>query len=255
MKADRPIFSRTARAGSGVLNPCAACGVRDLSICGALDGQELERMNDLVTEARVATGQAVFYEADPASYLFVIVEGCVRLYKLLADGRRQITGFLYPSDFLGLAMQDRYAYTAEAVSPVRLCRFERARLEALLEEFPHLEKRLLGIASNELASAQDQMLLLGRKTADEKVMSFLYLLSRRAYMKSQPADVIQLPMSRNDIADHLGLTTETVSRCFTRLRKQGVIAFEDPHQVTILDWARCTDLAGVDEGLTPNTAA
>jgi len=255
LKSDRSDFNPPARAGATPINPCAACGVRDLSICGVLDGEELKRMNDLVTEARLSPGQAVFYEADPASYLFVIVEGCIRLYKLLLDGRRQITGFLYPSDFLGLAMQDRYAYTAEAVSPARLCRFDRGRLEALLEEFPHLEKRLLGIASNELASAQDQMLLLGRKTADEKVMSFLYLLSRRAYMKRQPADVIQLPMSRYDIADHLGLTTETVSRCFTRLRKQGVIGFDDPHQVAILDWMRCADLAGVDEGMAPNTAA
>jgi len=255
LKPDRSNSNPPARTGSRLVNPCAACGVRDLSICSALDSQELKRLNDLVIETRVSPGQAVFYEADPASYLFVIVEGCIRLYKLLADGRRQITGFLYPSDFLGLALQDRYAYTAEAVSPARLCRFDRARLEALLEELPHLEKRLLGVASNELASAQDQMLLLGRKTADEKVMSFLFLLSRRAYMKRQSADVIQLPMSRNDIADHLGLTTETVSRCFTRLRKQGVIAFDFPDKVTILDWARCGDLAGVEEGMAPNTAA
>ncbi len=236
-------------------NPCAACGVRELSVCGALEGAELDRLNVIVSQTTLDAGQIVFQESDPAKHMFVIVEGCVRLYKLLADGRRQITGFLYPSDFLGLALQDRYAYTAEAVSPVRICRFERRKLEGLLKEFPHLETRLLSVASNELASAQDQMLLLGRKSADERITTFLYLLARRARLKDEPGDVIALPMSRNDIADHLGLTTETVSRCFTRLRKSGVIAFDDSHLISITDWRRCVDLAGVDESLEPSTAA
>ncbi|MCP4330125.1 MAG: cyclic nucleotide-binding domain-containing protein [Alphaproteobacteria bacterium] len=229
--------------------------MRELSVCGALQGSELDRLNAIVTHTTVGTGQVVFYESDPAAHLFVIVEGCVRLYKLLADGRRQITGFLFPSDFLGLAHQDLYAYTAETVSPSRLCRFDRGRLEALLQELPHLEKRLLGIASNELASAQDQMLLLGRKSAEEKILTFLYLLSRRAYLKSQSPNTVELPMSRSDIADHLGLTTETVSRCITRLRGNGIIKFDDPHQIAIADWPRCMELAGVEDGLEPNTAA
>jgi len=234
-------------------NPCAACAVRELSVCGALEEAELDRLNSLVSQFEVKAGRTVFFETDPAEFLFVIIEGCIKLYKLMADGRRQITGFLYPSDFLGLAMQERYAYTAEAVGQTRLCRFERAKLEALLEQYPRLEKRLLGIASNELASAQDQMLLLGRKTADEKIATFLYMLSRRAYLKQQPVDELALPMSRSDIADHLGLTTETVSRCFTRLRKRSLIAFDDPHAVKIIDWSGFAELAGAAEGLEPNT--
>lgn len=237
-------------------SPCAACGIREFALCAALENQqEMDELARLQTSMDHTAGSNIFYEDDPARHLFVIVEGCVKIYKLLADGRRQITGFLYPSDFLGIALRDRYSYTAEAITDVHVCRFERRGFETLLEKFPRLEKRLLGIASNELASAQDQMLLLGRKTADERVATFLYMLSRRAYLKNKGVERLPLPMSRNDIADHLGLTTETVSRCFTRLRKKGVVVFTDPHDLAIADWHAFSELVGIDDTLMPNTAA
>jgi len=254
----KPIMPQpSARRGpsSAMCNPCVACGVRDLSICGALEGHELDRLASLVTQRTIAPGETVFFESDSATNLFVIADGSIKIYKLLADGRRQVTGFLYPSDFLGLAFQERYAYSAEAIVETRLCRFERGALEALLEQYPRLEKRLLGVASNELASAQDQMLLLGRKTAEEKVASFLYTLSRRAYRKRLPAETLSLPMTRNDIADYLGLTTETVSRCFTRLKRDGVIGFEQAHEIRICDWDAFIDLVGFDDAWEPHTAA
>lgn len=230
-------------------NPCAACDVRDLSVCSALEIKDLHRLDGILSLVRVGTGQMVFFEGDPAEHLFVLTDGCIKLYKLLADGRRQITGFLLPSDFLGLAMRAQYAYTAEAVVRSSLCRFPKTKLEALMEEFPALEKRLLGVASNELASAQDQMLLLGRKTAQEKLASFLHTLSLRAVARGAAADRIDLPMGRADIADYLGLTVETVSRCFTRLRKQKMIDFMTPQMVMIRDPGEISVLAGVDEFL------
>lgn len=221
--------------------------MRALSVCGALKVEDLHRLDRILTHVRVAPGQVVFMEADPADHLFVLTEGCVKIYKLLADGRRQITGFLYPSDFLGLALLDQYAYTAEAVTESALCRFPRRQLEGLLEEFPELEKRLLGVASNELASAQDQMMLLGRKTAEEKVVSFMLMLERRAAQRGASAPGIELPMSRADIADHLGLTTETVSRCFTRLRDKSLISFSNPHVVNVRDRGAMAEIAGLDD--------
>jgi len=227
-------------------NPCAACPVRGLSVCGALEPDDLDRLNGIVSHIHLAHGQPLFFEADSATHLFVITNGCVKLYKLLADGRRQITGFLFPSDFLGIALRDRYAYSAEAVTASTLCRFRRDRLEALLKEFPSLERRLLGIASNELAAAQDQMLLLGRKTAEEKLGSFLHALSRRAALRGLAPNRLDLPMTRADIADYLGLTVETVSRCFTRLRNRELVGFDKPQAMRINNAAALAALSGAD---------
>jgi CRP/FNR family transcriptional regulator len=202
-------------------------------VCAALSADELARLREITTELRAAPRQTIFHEGDPADHLFNVTGGAVRLFKLLPDGRRQITGFLFPGDFLGFAMNDSYAFTAEAITEVSLCRFPRLKLEALLDQFPKMERRLLGMASNELAAAQDQMLLLGRKTAEEKVASFLLLLSRRATERGQPEDPISLPMTRSDIGDCLGLTIETVSRILTRLKKSGVIAMTRNDMVSI----------------------
>lgn len=230
--------------------------MRDLSVCGALEFEDLHRLNQLASNLRLMPGQAAIMESDPADHLFVLTEGCMKIYKLLADGRRQITGFLFPSDFLGLAMQNQYAYSAEAVTPSMLCRFARDKLEKLLDEFPQLERRLLGIASNELAAAQDQMLLLGRKTASEKLATFLALLERRAVRRGGAPGRAELPMTRADIADYIGLTIETVSRCFTKLRRQGLIDISKPPIVEFLDPAALLELAGLpDEEITAETRA
>ena len=114
-------------------------------------------------------------------HVFNVTSGVVKLYKLMLDGRRQITGFLLPGDFLGLASRTGYSYSAEAVTPVSLCRFPRHRLEEAFDRFPHLQRRLFDIANDELVAAQDQMLLLGRKTALEKnILIFIVPLRARA---------------------------------------------------------------------------
>jgi CRP/FNR family transcriptional regulator len=228
-------------------SPCEACTVRHLSICDALDARELDRLNAIVTQNRIAPHQLIFNEGDPAAHLFNVIEGTVKIYKLLADGRRQITGFLFPGDFLGIALHDHYTYSAEAVTAVRICRFPRGKFENLLQEFPKLENRLLQTASNELAAAQDQMVLLGRKSAAERVASFLVTLAARARQRRQPDKLLTIPMSRADIGDYLGLTIETVSRTFTRLRKSGAIALPDNHHVEILQHGALLELAGLED--------
>ncbi|MEE8444599.1 MAG: cyclic nucleotide-binding domain-containing protein, partial [Alphaproteobacteria bacterium] len=145
---------------AALVSPCAACEVRDMAFCGALTDRELPRLIAILTHVVVEAHQPIIDEGETADYLFNVTGGAVKLYKLLPDGRRQITGFLFEGDFLGIAMNDRYNYSAEAVGRVTLCRFSRRKLESLLDEFPKLEKRLLAMASNELVQAQDQMLLL-----------------------------------------------------------------------------------------------
>jgi CRP/FNR family transcriptional regulator len=216
-------------------DPCAACAVRVLSVCNAIGDQHLHRLAEIVTTHDVEPHQTFVSEEEAADHLFNVTGGTVKVYKLLADGRQQITGFLFPGDFLGLSSNQRYAYSAEAVTRVTYCRFARKKLERLLADFPAMEHRLLGIASNELAAAQDQMLLLGRKTAREKVASFILFLSRRAAKAGRQDNPVEVPMTRADIGDYLGLTIETVSRTFTALRKDKLIELPSADRVRILD--------------------
>jgi len=168
-------------------------------------------------------GQLLFSQEDPADSVFNVTRGHIRVLKLLPDGRRQVTGFLYPGDFLGMAYGAEYAYTAEALDSVVLCRFPREKLEALFDEFPQLEKRLLEIAGNELIAAQNQMVLLGRKTAMERTASFLLEMIRRCERKGEDGDELRLPMNREDIGDYLGLAVETTSRTLQKLATRQVV--------------------------------
>ncbi len=225
-------------------SPCAACRVRNLTICAPLDDIEQAQMAAIVTTMELPAGAPLFDEGEAAAHVFNVTAGTVKVYKLLPDGRRQVTGFLFAGDFLGLANGENYAYSAEAVTPCSLCRFPRRRLEGLMERFPKVEQRLLNIASNELAAAQDQMLLLGRKTAKEKIASFLLMLARRARQRGQSESPVAVPMSRNEIGDFLGLTTETVSRTFTQLKQGNLIRLLPAGKVELSGRGKLEDIAG-----------
>jgi CRP/FNR family transcriptional regulator len=202
---------------------CAECGVRLVSVCGALELSELEALERISHPTTFAPKAMLFDQGALASHVFNITEGVVRLYKSLPDGRRQIMGFALPGDFLGLALMDRYGVTAEAVTPVKVCRFVRSSFVSYIDGKPHLLRRLHEFAGHELSLAQDQMLLLGRKTAEEKVAAFLVNLQMR-YARIGPMSVtVALPMGRQDIADYLGLTIETVSRTLTKLAREKTI--------------------------------
>ncbi|WP_157231113.1 cyclic nucleotide-binding domain-containing protein [Kiloniella laminariae] len=233
-------------AQSEAYSPCENCNVAGMSLCHALSCEELRELSAISTSLEVGRGVTIINETDPAEYLFNVTAGSVKLFKLLPDGRRQMTGFLFPGDFLGIAMNDLYAYSAEALEDSRLCRFPREKLEGLLNRLPQLEHRLLNMVSHELVLAQDQMLLLGRKTAVEKVSSFLISLVKRAGKPSTERQLVALPMGRSDIGDYLGLTTETVSRTLTNLKKQKIIAIPSGGGIEILDQESLDELA---EGL------
>jgi CRP/FNR family transcriptional regulator len=200
-------------------------------------------MAAIVAPARCEAGDTLFAEGEAADSLYNITSGTLMVYRLLPDGRRQVTGFLFPGDFVGLGSEALYRYTAEAITPATLCRFRRRELQEALERFPAMEKRLFGMASHELAAAQDQMVLLGRKTAQEKVASFLLMLSQRAERRGQKPNPIAVPMSRAQIGDYLGLTIETVSRVFSKLKSSGVIKPLIGDRVEILDRDRLAAMA------------
>jgi CRP/FNR family transcriptional regulator, anaerobic regulatory protein len=232
---------------------CETCEVRILAACRAVGAENLARLAAAATCRRAEAGRALFEEGEPAEAVYTLTEGMLKLYKLLSDGRRQVVGFLLPGDFLGLAFGRGYAYTAEAVTPVVACRFARTRFMGLLEEFPALEKEVLTRTSTDLAAAQDQMLLLGRKTARERLASFLLRLAARerraaaacgGHRHAGEGGPIELPMGRADIADHLGLTIETVSRTLTSLRKEGLIELPAVHEVVVRNPAGLARAAG-----------
>lgn len=232
------VFTRPPLPGSiRSLEPCQSCDARADSVCNAIGDEHLGRLAELAVVTKVEPGQTFIEEGDPADSFFNLTAGSAKLFKLLADGRRQITGFVARGQFLGLAVSSSYAFSAEAIEPVRLCRFARARLFRLLADFPALERRLLERAATELVAAQEQMLLLGRKTARERVASFLRAQALAAPC-GRPRAMVALPMRRGDIADYLGLTIETVSRTLTRLRAEGIIEIPDQTHVLLRDPAR-----------------
>ena len=202
---------------------CASCEARSVSVCNAIPDADLGRLAALAQAAEAPAGRCFIEEGEPADCFFNITAGTAKLYKLLPDGRRQITGFVGVGHFLGLAVSDTYAFSAEAIEPVRFCRFSRTRLRHLLDDFPLMEQRLLEVASNELVAAQEQMLLLGRKTARERLASFLLMQSSQGLPCGHVRARFRLPMTRADISDYLGLTIETVSRSLTRLHNEGLI--------------------------------
>jgi CRP/FNR family transcriptional regulator len=222
----------TLPMGKSALATCASCGTRSDSVCGVVKSENLARLAGLATVIEIAGGGGFIQEGEAADFFFNLTHGAAKLYKLLPDGRRQITRFVRSGDFIGLAAGRTYAFSAQALGPVRVCRFPRHRLRALADDFPALERRLLEKASHELVAAQEQMLLLGRKTARERVASFLSSRAARVLSSQRGAGLV-LSMSRADIADYLGLTIETISRELTALRKSGVIDIRTASDVRV----------------------
>lgn len=202
---------------------CLVCKVRLVSVCASLSVDELQMLESLAHETVFPAKETLFTQGQPAHSVYNITAGVVRLYKLLPDGRRQIVGFALPGDFLGLAMRDSFGFSADAIDTVTACAFSRSAYSALVEEKPHLLRRLHQFATHELTLAQEQMMLLGRRTAEEKLICFLLAMQERWAKLRKSSVTVPLPMSRQDIADFLGLTIETVSRTFTKLTKDKTI--------------------------------
>ncbi len=222
---------------------CDTCRVRKVAVCAVLTDEELARLEAVSTSKQFEPGQTIFEEGDETRSIYNLTEGTIRLVKLLPNGRRQIVGFVFPGDMMGLAIHGLYTASAEAVTPVKICQFPREKLLALLDEFPAMKTRLLNIAADELSEAQEQMLLLGRKAPVEKVASFFIRLCRENRRIGGIENELDLAMGRSDIADYLGLTIETVSRTFTKMRADGIIKLEGKHHVIINDMDALEDIA------------
>jgi len=243
LAAFAPCAPASADDGSPILE-CSHCGVRARSVCSALSGEEMAALDRVTQPLRLAAGATLVRTGEPRQYVFTLTAGALRLVRTLPDGRRQITGFVLPGDYVGLTETPQHRHDIEAICESRACRTPLVEMQRLRTAYPQLEHKLLRRTSMELAAAQDAGLLLARLQPSERLAHFLLRLGARGAQAGAPADVVALPMSRSDIADHLGLTMETVSRTFTKLRQQQLIALPQLHRVQVLDMDGLRRLAG-----------
>lgn len=226
---------------------CASCEARHRGICGALEPEQLVALSKTSSKQNLQPGTELIGDQEEVGHYSNVLAGVVKLTKTLSDGRQQIVGLQFAPDFLGRPFRTESQTNAEAATDVSLCSFPKATIERMLRESPELEHRILTQTLKELDEARDWMVTLGRKTAAEKVASFLLLIARNIDPTNVRAREIQfdLPLTRADIADFLGLTIETVSRQLTRLRADGVIRIEHNRHVLVPNIARLETRSGV----------
>jgi CRP/FNR family transcriptional regulator, anaerobic regulatory protein len=216
---------------------CTGCKVRLFAVCAALDDLEIKALEHLARQKTLSARQPVMFAGDPADAVYTLTSGYLRLQRDLSDGRRQIIGFAAPGDFIGLGLTSHYAYSADALTDVTLCAFDRIEFSMLAHKAPGLTERLHRSASHELSLAQEHMVLLGRRRAEERVALFLVSWRQKSQRIFGQSATLTLPMGRQDIADHLGLTIETVSRIFAHFGREKII-LDVPGGVRVLDEAR-----------------
>ncbi len=238
-----PSLRQVCALGHERQSACTACAVRDIAICTSLTGADQAKLRDMATIRHFAPGEIILAAEESPALLGTIVKGTVKAYKLMTDGRQQVVGFLFPGDFLGSITAAAQRSFAEAIVPVELCVFPPPAFQRLAREAPQLERRLLEMATADLDLAQEWMLLLGRKTAQERVATFLMLLIDKADRRGFADCPIALPMNRSEIADYLGLTIETVSRQLSKLKNAGIVDIRNAHEIGILDRPRLATLA------------
>lgn len=230
-------------------NFCQACAIRNRAICADLDNDEIDLLNAIGRRRKLEAGEQILWEGDDAVLVANVIEGVMKLSTQTSDGKEQILGLAYPSDFLGRPFGQTTPYGVEALTDAHVCVFQRSDFDRFAREHPRLEHKLLERTLMELDRTRRWMLLLGRMSAEQKLASFLLETADRmapadcSFLGGDVPMTVTLPLARQQIADVLGLTIETVSRQFTRMRKEGLIDLPSRREVTLLDRAALQALA------------
>jgi CRP/FNR family transcriptional regulator len=231
---------------------CSDCPIRHRAVCARCDTEELLRLEKMKSYRTFPAGTEILWRGEPLEYVASVVSGVASLSKTLEDGRTQMVGLLLPSDFIGRPGRNRIEFDVTATTDVTLCCFARTPFEALVLDTPHVAQRLMELALDELDAARDWMLLLGRKTAREKIATFLDMLARRSQMTMTEGAgmangaALYLPMTRDQIANYLGLTLEAVSRQFSAFKREGIIDVPDRRRVLVINLDRLQIATGDD---------
>jgi CRP/FNR family transcriptional regulator len=225
---------------------CGSCPIRHRAICARCDDAELGLLEQVKTYKTIEAGQTIGWRGDPLSHFSSLVSGVATLTRTMEDGRTQMVGLLLPSDFIGRPGRSEMEFDVTAVTDVTLCRFERKPFERLITEVPSIAQRMMEMALDELQAAREWMVLLGRKTAREKIATFLEMIVRRSTLPGQSLQEYVLPLTREEIANFLGLTLETVSRQLSVLKREGVISFVGRRHFRVEDLSALHDASGDD---------
>lgn len=229
--------------------PCSTCAGRRGTVCGAFTDDSISALFQRARLRGFAAGSWIVEQRQPADRVFLLSSGHASVLRLAADGKRQIIAFLFPGDFFAFTAEASYQYGALTLTNATACLLSRTALEALLENETDAATRVRANMTRLLDSHAELVFTLGRKQALEKVAAFIWYLHYKQRKLGHPGDECPVPMSRGDIADFLGLTSESVSRAMTALRTQGVIALPDPHRIVVLDAPRLREIGIVESGL------
>ena len=223
----------------GLRARCGNCQASCDGICAVLGNEARADLLKISRKKTVPAHQAIFRDGDLSDNYYNITSGIVKLVKTLADGHQHIVGLLYPADFMGQSLNKHHTYAAESATDVELCAYPRAPFEHFLISHPELERQIFHATIRELDLCRDWTLLLGRKCSYERVAGFLLMMARRSASKGldKPKNYVhfELPFTRAEMADYLGLTLETVSRQFSHLKKKEVIELPSSRDIIIPD--------------------
>ena len=232
------------------LQSCNDCPIRHRAVCAQCEPVELGQLETMKYYRSFEAGQTVVWAGDRMDFVASVVTGIATLTQTLEDGRTQMVGLMLPSDFVGRPGRDVAPYCVTATTDLVMCCFRKKQFESMMARTPHIAHRLLEMTLDELDAAREWMLLLGRKTAREKIASMIAIIARRDAVLQSGGPVrsvtFDLPLTREAMSDYLGLTLETVSRQISALRRDGLIILNGLRHVTVPDLDRLLREAGVD---------
>lgn len=233
--------------GAARLN-CENCIASRISLCSHVDRNGLEMLQTLSKSITIPKGGVLSEQNNPSTHVYVVLHGTIKLYRLMEDGGRQVTGFLGPGDLLGSPkIHSTMHCTAECLTECRLCAFPTESFHQMLKEYPDLCLVLLTTAYDEVEAQHEQLGLLGRKQADQRLAAFLLTMAKRWQHAGPMETTLHLSMSRADIADYLGLTVESVSRALQRLKHLGLLDLPKPTLARLRNLPGLYSLSGLEE--------
>jgi CRP/FNR family transcriptional regulator len=225
---------------------CKECSLAPLCLPLSLNLEDMDALDNIVKRGRpLKKGEFLFRQGDGFNSVFAVRTGALKTFSVTDGGEEQITGFHLPSELVGMSGMDGMAYpvSAQALETTSLCEIPFEKLDELSVQLPQLRRQLMRMMSREIRDDQQMMLLLSKKTADERIATFLVNLSARFRARGYSANQFRLAMSRSEIGNYLGLAVETVSRVFTRFQQNGLLLAEGK-EVQILDSVELCSLAG-----------
>jgi CRP/FNR family transcriptional regulator len=214
---------------------CLKCGSRSVGLCAPLDAAALDDMSGESERLGLEPREAIFRQGDTARHVYTLTEGMARLTRVLPDGRQAVIGFRFAGDILGFTPEPEHAFGAEMLTRGKVCRLDRRRLEQMFRRYPVMERRFLELCVRELSASQDHILALGRFSAEERVAAFVISLVEAQQRRGHAGAVFELPATRADIGEFLGLTLETVSRAISAFRKRGWIRLHGHSGIELTD--------------------